>query len=450
MQHSLINNFRSSKELIFISLVFLRFQNKINILRNIVSKEEYKNLLCCVQDANDKTGVMDEILGHACNSFVGSYKSFVEEKSFPATRFKNNLPNTCMSLQEELKMSGEFNNFQNAPSQNHPEDKISNEKPHRKFQKFVKKPFSRTPTEFSEAETLSSGFADEISNKSTQTDGRPGSLLCSIADGDNCKLSIYDDNSTFESHFNQTPEYRQIFSEISSALKRAAESKTELSQTNDTDISSFSQNYTPVDDDIASENTDDTQSVMSSIISSVVSEPVFRVHTHVFDKKEKHKPDGNKIKESAIRPLQSHKRQQLDYLSIQTRKKTVKKNSPKKHNLEPPSTPDIIPSVNPKIMHTKSNSGGKRKFRPLTSAELDGGVWNGHTTHFYPSRNTHRRLNNSFSSSSNEQRILSFEYKDFKPSAASQEIAKLKRLDMSYAEVLRMPNKLKESNTRRS
>ena len=418
-----------------------------------------------MQDTSNKFGLMDDILGDACNTFIGSYKGFMEDKSYSASRFKSTAPSACLSLQDELKMSGEFNTFQNTPSEpeNHPEDKTSNGKLYRKTQKTGKKAFSGTPTDFSEAETLSSGFSDETSNKSTQTDGRPGYLLCSIADGDNCKLSIYDDNSTFESRFNQTPEIRETFAEIFSALKRTAEAKIEeekLPQANSSEISNMSPNFPSMNDDIGSETTDDTQSVMSSTISSVVSEPVFRIHTPVFDRRDRHRPEGEKSTEPFLRPLQSYKRQQLDYLSIQTRKKSVKKSSPKKHNLEPPTTPDIIPTTNPKVMHAKSNSGGKRRFRPLTNAELDGGVWNGHTTHFYPSRNNRDRKSNisnnstnstsSYSRNSSDQSNSSFEYKDYKPSAASQEIAKLKRLDMSYAEVLRMPNKPKGSNMRRS
>ena len=94
--------------------------------------------------------------------------------------------------------------------------------------KYAVRRYSRLhPTDFSEAETSSSGFSDETSNKATQTEGRPGSFLCSIADGEDCKFSIYDDNSPFESRFRKTPEYRQLFSEIFSVLKRAAEAKDE-------------------------------------------------------------------------------------------------------------------------------------------------------------------------------------------------------------------------------
>lgn len=59
----------------------------------------------------------------------------------------------------------------------------------------------RTPTDFSEAETSSSGFSDEISNKCTQTEE---TFLCTIADGDD-KFSIYDEASPIDSRFRHCP-----------------------------------------------------------------------------------------------------------------------------------------------------------------------------------------------------------------------------------------------------
>lgn len=379
-----------------------------------------------------------------------SYKMIFTDDKGHNSHSKTTVQNTCLSLQEELRMSGEFNNFQNATVES--DKKITKEKS-AKIKKSGKK-FSSTPTDFSEAETLSSGFSDETINKSTQTDGRPGSLLCSIADGDNCKLSIYDDNSTFDGRFNHTPEYRQIFSDIVSALKRAAEAKEESEkspQNNISDISNISSNYSFATDGVGSEETDDTQSVMSSTICSVVSEPIIKLIPPNFSYKERHqKAEAEKTTETPTRPLH-YKRQPLDYLSIQTRKKSAKKNSPKKFSVEPHSTPDVIPTTNPKFSHAKSNSGGKRRFRPLTNTDLETGVWNGHTTHFYSSKKKDRRPTNSHPRMSpSSQSNSSFEYKDYKPSVASQEIAKLKKLDMSYAEVLRMPNKPKGSNMRRS
>lgn len=59
----------------------------------------------------------------------------------------------------------------------------------------------RTPTDFSEAETSSSGYSDEISNKCTQTEE---TFLCTIADGDD-KFSIYDEASPIDSRFRHCP-----------------------------------------------------------------------------------------------------------------------------------------------------------------------------------------------------------------------------------------------------
>lgn len=82
---------------------------------------------------------------------------------------------------------------------------------------------------YSETETTSSsGFSDETSNKGTQTETFfTGSFLCTISDGDDCRFSIYDDASPVESRFRKTPEYRQLFREIFAVLKRAAEAKDE-------------------------------------------------------------------------------------------------------------------------------------------------------------------------------------------------------------------------------
>lgn len=61
----------------------------------------------------------------------------------------------------------------------------------------------QTPTDFSEAETSSSGYSDEIISKCTQTEE---TFLCSIADGED-KFSIYDeaDNPTIDSRFRHCP-----------------------------------------------------------------------------------------------------------------------------------------------------------------------------------------------------------------------------------------------------
>lgn len=134
--------------------------------------------------------------------------------------------NNCLSLQEELQLSGDFFQKEDVDS----EGEIRQTPKKQKLKSNLNgKAFSATPTDFSEAETSSSGFSDETSNKGTQTDAHfpPGSFLCTISDGEDCRFSIYDDASPVESRFRKTPEYRQLFREIFAVLKRAAEAKDE-------------------------------------------------------------------------------------------------------------------------------------------------------------------------------------------------------------------------------
>lgn len=148
----------------------------------------------------------------------------------------------CLSLQEELQMSGDFNSFRNEDEESGNEDnegKSMSRKSNRSTQPDASKKtvcqtktFSTTPTDFSEAETSSSGFSDETSNKATQTEsqrlpGLPGSFLCTIVDGEDCRFSIYDNASPVDGRFRNTPEYRSLFREIFDILKKAAEAKDE-------------------------------------------------------------------------------------------------------------------------------------------------------------------------------------------------------------------------------
>ncbi|KAK0160437.1 hypothetical protein PV328_007847 [Microctonus aethiopoides] len=412
-----------------------------------------------VQDTGNEPKGVSEVGANPYRVLVEKYEALLEVQRHSSTQRKASVPTPCISLQEELEMSGDFNSFQNTTSDHETtQENVKINGNSREQGLHGKKPFSGTPTDFSEAETSSSGFSDETSNKGTQTDGgRPGSLLCSIADGEDCKFSIYDDNSPFESRFRKTPEYRQLFSEIFGVLKRAAEAKDEgeklplLDNTLASEVAKIEQ------DNQSEDYTDDNQSVLSSIISSVVSEPVFRVHTPTPEKNIDQKTEVNNEKNESIpAPRYPHRRHQLEYLSVQVRKKnTVKKNTQKKLTYNDRSTtPDIIPMTNPRVLQSKSNSGGRRnKFRPLTAAEQDGNTWNGNTIHIFSSRNkesppkSHRY--NSLQARNTDQNNSGTEYKEYKPSSASEEVARLRRLEMSYAEALRMPNKPKANNSRR-
>ncbi|XP_014485809.1 PREDICTED: uncharacterized protein LOC106750183 isoform X2 [Dinoponera quadriceps] len=372
----------------------------------------------------------------------------------------------CMSLQEELEMSGEFNNFCPVAASGGTEAtaEVAEESAGKSAGRAAKaevavvppgkKSFSATPTaDFSEAETSSSGFSDETSNKATQTDGRPGSFLCSIADGEDCKFSIYDDNSPFESRFRKTPEYRQLFSEIFSVLKRAAEAKDEGEKLPLLDESTTTSDGPAIQEDPHSETaTDDNQSVMSSVVSSVVSEPVFRVQpASPANNKHENKP------KTANPSSQTAAHHGLDYLSINVhvrKKPSVRKNAAKKaaHCNDRPTTPDVVPTTNPKFVPPRAN--GRRRYKPFNAAavadqDAAGGMWNGQ--HHVYSRFRDRRQQHGYGRGANEQqqqqRNNYSEYGgEYKPSTASEEVARLKRLEMSYAEVLRTPNKPKANN----
>jgi hypothetical protein len=391
---------------------------------------------------------------------VEKYEALLKVHQNPGPRCKSNGLPDCMSLQQELQMSAELGKHEGGV-------------------RGSKKPFTTTPTDFSEAETSSSGFSDETSNKSTQTDGRLGSLLCSIADGDDCKFSIYDDSSTFESRFHKTPEYRRLFSEIFEVLKRAAVAKDEgmeLPLLEDAVAEPEPEPPTPCAEDCPSELTDDAGSVASLAVSSIASEPVFHVRTPLFGRK----PEPARTTEAANQEngLGPRRHQPLEYLSIQVKKKepeeglasprpgtrrqqpleylayqAKRKSSAKKGGRRSsgsvgkgnsPTTPDVIPTANPRVVQLKGS--GRRRFRPIIASEIsDGVIWNGNTTHFYSSPRG-RQLQEHQQHRQHRQRVAESPSRErsangYKPGTAAEEVAKLRRLEMSYAEALRTPNK---------
>ncbi|KAB0795582.1 hypothetical protein PPYR_12421 [Photinus pyralis] len=333
------------------------------------------------------------------------------------------------SLQEELRLSGNFNhlNTKDTDEESGHGDSLQPER-----QAKSHKSISRTPTDFSEAETSSSGFSDETSNKATQTDDRPGSFLCTIADGEDCKFSIYDDASPVDSRFRNRPEYRELFSEIFTVLKKAAENKDEgeeLPLLDDlTPIKSLPcvPPVTPATEDVpdfVDNLTDDTQSVISSTMSEVSicqvePEKTSETPTVVENKKE----------EPILTP---YVRQPLEYLtvSVNVRKRS---SSRRKNKLAERSGSPATPIIgSPKVTHSNRPFSGRkrREFKPITTEPPN--VWSGNTLHFYsrnpssptpPARPSNRQYENNL---------------DYKPSTASQDLFKLKRLDLSYAEVLR-------------
>uniref|UniRef100_A0A182XBZ6 Cerebellar degeneration-related protein 2-like n=1 Tax=Anopheles quadriannulatus TaxID=34691 RepID=A0A182XBZ6_ANOQN len=80
------------------------------------------------------------------------------------------------------------------------------------------------------SETASSGYSDEVSNKATQTDESPRNFLCTIADGKDWRFNIYEDDSAIDSRFRFSPAHRELFREIFSVLRKAAENRDEGDQ----------------------------------------------------------------------------------------------------------------------------------------------------------------------------------------------------------------------------
>lgn len=359
-----------------------------------------------------------------------------------------------MSLQEELQLSGDFNLDNLKDANNEYYQDYSSSVLHSKISKNSKerKRLTQTPTDFSEAETSSSGFSDETSNKSTQTDGRPGSFLCTIADGEDCKFSIYDDASPIDSRFRNRPEYRELFKEIFTVLKKAAESKQDGEKLPLFDdcipISTVPlvPPVTPAVDDFPSDFTDDNQSVVSSAFSddsNSIMDPATVIENPV--KEELTKEIISEGSHSKLE-LVPYKKESLEYISVSVNVR--KKNSSRKHvnkQFQDRSDSPILP-LSPRISYI-SNRGCHRKNKDNSTNSLNDSnqKWNGTTLQFWSS--------NSYASSSTPSQTSKKGLKydkniEFKPSSASHDLHKLKKLDLSYAEVLRNSGKKKrESNT---
>lgn len=360
------------------------------------------------------------------------YKELVEKYEALVEVHRKPLKSThCLSLQEEMQISGEFTNLSTKDT-----DDESGHGDSLKLHKKTRKTFS-TPTDFSETETSSSGFADETSNKGTQTEGRVGSFLCTIADGEDCKFSIYDDASPIDSRFRDRPEYRDLFKEIFNVLKKAAENKEEgddlplLDDYTPIKLTSVPKvpPVTPATEQIPDFPDDDTQSVVSSTMSELstsqnepttVIENIIQAQNQPIPEVE---PEKQGKQERILRPLV---RQNLDYYSVEGSKRSSRRKNKFVDRSDSPVT-HIIGS--PKInFSSRPNSGRRRRDNSRSAVAEDPSNWNGNTLQFWSSNR------NLAASPTPSQGSTKYE---FKPSSASQDLHKLKKLDLSYAEVLR-------------
>ncbi|XP_055297106.1 cerebellar degeneration-related protein 2 isoform X2 [Sitodiplosis mosellana] len=302
----------------------------------------------------------------------------------------------------------------------------------------------RTPTDFSEAETSSSGYSDEISNKCTQTEE---TFLCTIADGDD-KFSIYDETSPIDSRFRHCPKYRHLFKEIFATLKKAAENKDEgekLPLLDDTNPAFKVPPVTPAVEELPTfPEVEDTESVISSVVSEqsiAMSECVTKHERKTAKKKtgqENKTPTKKEVFENG-RTLTPHKREPLEYLAFNNlRKKNKKRN--RQGAIDPSDSPALIPT-SPRFFYA---SNRKRRDRVAYDFPKDGSnannadgaqgtsnnsdvVWNGNSITVY-----NRNMQTGRKTTATGETVV-FRTK----SAAAHDLHKLMKLDLSYAEVLR-------------
>lgn len=366
----------------------------------------------------------------------------------------------------------------------------------------------KTPTDFSEVETTSSGYSDEpLSTKATQTDN--SSFLFTIVDGENGKFSIYDEaaqaTAPIDSRFRERPQYRDLFKEIFTVLKKAAENKEEgdtlpLLDDNDKQATQGESKVPPVTPAAEKPPCDfETQSIMSSAISEnsiAISECITKSERKkaksykkqaVKDEIENRPPVVQVIGGKLITP---YNRLSLDFSALNAKKRSRFGRRRSKDKYGTSSGRDSSVCSNASSTSNTSNFAEqehqqvsqneyevtstcveqetpepeKQNQAPLTPSRirkirrpreliqlqtlstLPTGEWNGKDS--LTIYNKKAKVNNPVGfycrpTTSDSGGIV------FKSSAASQELKKLKKLDLSYAEVLKQQSERQQRRNRR-
>lgn len=372
---------------------------------------------------------------------VEKYEALLEVHNLEYNRNRQEETTPVSLTQDELK-SGEFDSTdqQNIHGK---EIKAGNGGVKRKI-------CLRTPTDFSEAETSSSGFSDETSNKCTQTEE---TFLCTIADGDD-KFSIYDDASPIDSRFRHCPKYRHLFKEIFATLKKAAENKDEgekLPLLDDTNPAFKVPPVTPAAEELPN-FPDETESIVSSVVSEqsiAMSECVTKQERKTAQKNmekagQENMPPTAKEMHDNGRVLTPYKREPLEYLAFSNLRKKNKKRNKNAHD---PSDSPVIPS-SPRFFYANNRKRRDRSIIQLpkgsaaaaaVSAVADS-IWNGNSITVY-----NRNIQSPTPSTSQHGTITATTEKIIfrSKSTASHDLHKLMKLDLSYAEVLRRADQSK-------
>lgn len=377
------------------------------------------------------------------------YESLVREQTENrklSMEFSKSSPLNCLSLQEELKPF-QFNGF-NKESRGDEEAQCKEDRKDEEQRMIGKsKSFSTTGADFSEAETSSSGFSDETSNKSTQTERNlvTGSFLCSIADGEDCMFSIYDDARPIESRFRKIPEYRNLFREIFAVLKRAAEAKDNGEQLplldDSTPLSGSMPKVPPVTpaaeeppvdfEDLQSLPESINKSEMTSETSSTVDS---RLDETLKDATLEDLPSSQIGAESSKRDIRMTN-DILEYISIGV---GVKKKTKRKNNNSPArriKVSELVEKIEAASLNSPKKSGRRRKeWRNYDSLQVSSRTES-------PAMQPHvlttiQRKETPPNSSHKNKTTSTWSFQPF-VSTAAQEVAKLKKLEKSYAEVLK-------------
>lgn len=371
------------------------------------------------------------------------------------------------SLADELLNSGDFSSFNTKYTSSDDEKKTSTGARR------------KTPTDFSESETTSSGYSDETSTKATQTeDSNPSSFLFSIADGEDCKfsLNIYDDAAPIESRFRDRPKYRELFKEIFTVLKKAAENKDEgekLPLLDDVKESipepSKVPPVTPATEDLPCDF--DAQSIMSSAISEnsiAISECITKTerkkaksHKKQAAKDELENKPPSAVQMVAGKLVTPYNRLALDLMSLNAKKRARRSRRRSKDKYAGTTRDSSVCSNASSISNQATTSSNQqdndsseagdastltrnkrsRKHREfLTYSTLGANDWSGDPMTTF-NRNSKGNPSNFYCKPNMPDGEI-----QFKHSAASHELKKLKKLDLSYAEVLRQADRRRRRN----
>lgn len=375
---------------------------------------------------------------------VEKYEKLLELKRSVAPK---QAPFQAQSLHDEILNSSDFSSF-NTKYTNDDEKKATTQR-------------QKSSTDF-ETDTTSSGiFEEETSTKATQTE-ESQSLLFSIADGEACKFSlnmVYDETTPVERRFKDQPKYQELFKEIFSVLKKAADNKEEGEKLplldEEEKIEARGAGESSYGNDF------DTQSVVSESVmseNSVISECVTKTERK---KAKSHKKQAVKddldfgpptaVKMVAGKLVTPYNRLALDLSTLAAKKKARRSNHRSKDKYAGGRDSSVCSNASSisnqastsagqsqndneteETSTLKRNKRGRRSRELLSYSTLGATEWNGDSVMVY-SRNS-KNPSNFYCRPGGQDNSGEIE---FKTSAASHELKKLKKLDLSYAEVLR-------------